>query len=473
MIGKKAPNPKKSSTKSGRVIGLTNYITAPENANALEKCVHYEASNFLTEDLQSQQVEMIALATTAVRSKDPIDHYVLSWQEGETPTIAQAREAVEMTMKHLGLEGHQVVWGLHEDTDNVHLHIAINRVHPETLQVVEVNKGFQNNAIQQAAAIIEKIQDWKVHEKARFKTDELGHLITDSKTKLPKVFKELEKKGPTGQAKDKEIQTGEKSAQRIGIEHAPAIIASAKSWADLHTKMQAAGMEYTRQGSGAAIKIGNTVVKASDVVDRKNNFGALQKRLGLYQTANQPEIKNDPHERTQLIDDNRFTTGYEEQDTAPARFNTFNALRHMSGSDLAKRPTTAKSKTTNKGLLQFDESASRGRTDGMRWRGDSDSQPRGAVANEKRERRQAGHQSPRKSIQEIAEKGEGCVGNGNGTGKSEGRREISVRERERERERSTGTSDSRVNTGANRSAGSSSRRESEERDISIQAIVRE
>ena len=76
MIGKKTPNPKKSGSKAGRVAGLTNYITAPENENSLEKCVHSEAENFLTEDLQSQQMEMVALATTAVRSKDPIDHYV-------------------------------------------------------------------------------------------------------------------------------------------------------------------------------------------------------------------------------------------------------------------------------------------------------------------------------------------------------------------------------------------------------------
>ena len=127
MIGKKTPNPKKSSSKSRRVVGLTNYITAPENENSLEKCVHFEAVNFLTDDLQSQQIEMIALSTTAVRSKDPIDHYVLSWQEGETPTIEQAREAVQMTMKHLGLEGHQVIWGLHDDTDNMHVHIDVNR----------------------------------------------------------------------------------------------------------------------------------------------------------------------------------------------------------------------------------------------------------------------------------------------------------------------------------------------------------
>ena len=217
MIGEKIQNRKKSSGKSQRVTQLTHYISNPELENGKEKCIHFEADNFIKDEMDSQIQEMIALATAAVRSKDPIDHYVLSWQEGETPTIEQAREAVQMTMKHLGLEGHQVIWGLHADTDNIHIHIEINRVHPETLKVVEINKGFQKNAIQQAAALVEKKQGWKSHDNARFKTDELGHLIVDSKNR-PKVFEEPDKnKNPNGHAQGMEIQTGQKSAQRIAI----------------------------------------------------------------------------------------------------------------------------------------------------------------------------------------------------------------------------------------------------------------
>ena len=364
MIGKKTPNPKKSGSKAGRVAGLTNYITAPENENSLEKCVHSEAENFLTEDLQSQQMEMVALATTAVRSKDPIDHYVLSWQEGETPTIEQAREAVQMTMKHLGLEGHQVIWGLHDDTDNMHVHIAVNRVHPDTLKVVEVNKGFQNNAIQQAAAIVEKLQGWKVHDKARFKTDELGHLIADDK-KRPKVFEKPGKQQePSGKAKDMEIQTGEKSAQRIGIEKAAPIIAKAQSWPELHAMMQAAGMEYIRKGSGAIIQIANATLKASDV-DRKASIGALQKRLGPYQP---PEgIKSNDHYH-HTPNTRRTATGgieAEKQNAAALRKFSQNGLRTLSECNLAF--DKAGRKIENQGVLHIDGSINNRRIDGLRW----------------------------------------------------------------------------------------------------------
>lgn len=361
MIGEKIPNRKKSSSKTTRVSKLTAYITAPENNRSQEKCIHYEANNFMTDDLESQTLEMISLSTQAVRSKDTVDHYVLSWQEGERPTIEQAREAVQMTMKHLGLQGHQLIWGLHDDTDNMHIHIEVNRVHPETFKVVEINKGFQKNAIQQAAALVEKAQGWKSHEKSRFKTDELGHLIIDSKTNLPKIFEEADKqKSPTGSARDKEIQTGQKSAQRIAIEDGAPIIAQAKSWADLHEKLAAVGMEYRREGSGAKIYVGNVAVKASDV-DRKASFGNLQKKFGLYQPSNHQEIKNDPHNRTQLI------TNEYKPDFAKAGFGTSNNMRDLSSLNLAHSEKTGQGKTSFTGVLQLDVGADRLGVGGVRW----------------------------------------------------------------------------------------------------------
>ncbi|MEO6353012.1 MAG: relaxase/mobilization nuclease domain-containing protein, partial [Burkholderiaceae bacterium] len=155
MIAKKVPNPKKSASKSERVGGLTDYITAPEHKNGLEKCIHFAAVNFLTDTLAAQKLEMIALSQEGVKSKDPIDHWVLSWRHDEHPTPEQARIAVAMFIEHCGLSGHQYLWGLHDDTQNRHVHIAVNRVHPDTLRVTKINQGFDREASQQAIALIE------------------------------------------------------------------------------------------------------------------------------------------------------------------------------------------------------------------------------------------------------------------------------------------------------------------------------
>ena len=107
MIAKKIPNSKKSSTKSARGSGLAKYITEPERVNQIEKCVYSEAVNFISTDLQSQAAEMVALSQEAVKSKDPIDHWVLSWKANERPTPQQASEAAAIFIKQCGLEDHQ------------------------------------------------------------------------------------------------------------------------------------------------------------------------------------------------------------------------------------------------------------------------------------------------------------------------------------------------------------------------------
>ena len=273
MIVKKVSNPKKSASKSVRVTGLVNYISGPERENGLEKCIHREAMNFLTNAHRAQIAEMTALSEESIRSKDPVDHWVISWRPEERPTVEQAREAVDIFVNQCGLEGHQFVWGLHDDTQNMHVHIAINRVHPDTEKVVKINKGFDKEAGQQAGALIEHAHGWKPAEGSRYE------VINGKPTRREhRVDKLLE---PSTKARDMEMRTGEKSAQRIGIEDVAPIISTARSWRELHDKLHTIGMSYEQSGSGAIIRIGDVTVKASSV-DRKASLSALQKRLGVF-----------------------------------------------------------------------------------------------------------------------------------------------------------------------------------------------
>jgi hypothetical protein len=286
MIAKKVGNPKKSATKAERAGGLANYITAPERENGLEKCIHSEAVNFMTQTFAGQIAEMIALAQEAVKSKDPIDHWVLSWSNDEHPTPAQAKQAVEMFIEHCGLKDHQYIWGLHDDTKNMHVHIQVNRVHPDTLKVTKINKGFDREASQQVIALIEHAQGWKQEAGARYDIEN-GKPVKREKD----PSKALE---PSNKAKVMELQTGEKSAQRIGIEAAAPIITSASSWKEFHAQMAEAGMRYERKGSGAIVHVGDVPIKASDV-SRAASLSAMQKRLGPYQPPREIS-KNEYHD---------------------------------------------------------------------------------------------------------------------------------------------------------------------------------
>ncbi|MCV4731434.1 relaxase/mobilization nuclease domain-containing protein, partial [Escherichia coli] len=79
--------------------------------------------------------DMEYIARQAHYAKDDTDsvfHYILSWQSHESPRPEQIYDSVRHTLKSLGLADHQYVSAVHTDTDNLHVHVAVNRVHPET-----------------------------------------------------------------------------------------------------------------------------------------------------------------------------------------------------------------------------------------------------------------------------------------------------------------------------------------------------
>lgn len=288
MIAKKVKNPQKSASKTARISHLTAYIREPERENSQEKCVYAGARGFITDNPQSQTAEMIALSQEAVKSKDTINHYVLSWREGEQPSLTQVEEAVDIFMNELGVTGHQVTYGLHADTDNLHLHQAINRVHPDTLKVVKINKGFDIEAAHKSIARIEHAQGWQREQNARYQVLENGD--------LGREHIDADKPRQPSQPKcDMENRTGEKSAERIAIEDGAPIIKRAQTWAHLHRELAAAGMRYEEAGSGAIIFVGDVGVKASSA-DRSASLSKMQKRLGVYQPApeHQPIVPRAP-----------------------------------------------------------------------------------------------------------------------------------------------------------------------------------
>ena len=279
MVGKKVKNPKKSSSKAARIGNLDEYIRDAEEKSNTEKTIYTSARGFLAETPEGRAAEMIALAQEAVKSKDPVTHYMLSWQEGEQPTPAQVEEAVTLFLAELGLKEHQAIYGLHADTDNMHLHIMVNRVDPDTLHVVKPNKGFDIEAVHKAVARIEHAQGWEREKNGRYQVQEDG---TVSRAQRDPDKPRL--KQPDQPKRDQEHRTGEKSAERIGIEDAAPIIKRSQSWQELHRELAKVGIRYERTGSGAVLKVGDVTVKASSA-DRAAALGQLQKRLGTYEPA--------------------------------------------------------------------------------------------------------------------------------------------------------------------------------------------
>jgi len=278
MIVKKVPPSKLAAPKSlaANVRDLADYIAGPTAGGDGEKVEHRGGLNFLADDHDGQVQEMVDLADAARRDAKPVQHWILSWREGEQPTSAQADEAVRIFLSEMGLADHQAIYALHSDTHNWHLHLAINRVHPDTEKLVTVNKGYDHRVAHRAIARIELRQGWEPEARAIYAPDSSGEIKL---VKQPGAERQ-----PSARALAFEERVGARSAERTAIEEAAPIIRRAKTWRELHEALGKAGVRFEKKGSGALFWIGDQPVKAS-VAGRDCSMSALRKRLGDFVPA--------------------------------------------------------------------------------------------------------------------------------------------------------------------------------------------
>ena len=279
MIVKKVPPSKTAGRKrvAANVRNLADYIAGPAAGGDSEKLEHRGALNFLNVDHEGQVQEMINLAEIARRDAKPVQHWILSWREGEQPTAAQADEAAMVFLSELGLSDHQAIYAFHRDTNNWHLHLAVNRVHPDTERVVTVNNGYDLKVAHRAIARIEQRQGWQSEGRALYASGEDGELMLARKGG-PTV------RQPSARALSFEERVGARSGERIAAEDAAPIIREARTWREVHEGLGKIGLRFERKGSGALLWIGAQRVKASDA-GRECSMAALHKRLGAFEAA--------------------------------------------------------------------------------------------------------------------------------------------------------------------------------------------
>ncbi len=81
-------------------------------------------------DLAAKMME--ATAHLSARTKNAAYHVIVGWGLDEHPTPEQMQEIAVKTLEKAGLGEHEAFIMGHGDTAHKHLHMMINRVHPET-----------------------------------------------------------------------------------------------------------------------------------------------------------------------------------------------------------------------------------------------------------------------------------------------------------------------------------------------------
>lgn len=136
-------NPSRSTSIWTRVWRLGRYVWALDIGHENEKCLDAFGNGFFGTTPDQKIYEMQIAASSARRSDNPVYHQILSWPENEEIGPARFREIVQDYIEFYKLEDNQIISGLHQDTDNFHIHFVVNRFDVESGRMIQINNGFE------------------------------------------------------------------------------------------------------------------------------------------------------------------------------------------------------------------------------------------------------------------------------------------------------------------------------------------
>ncbi len=237
----------------------------------------------------------------------PAYHIEFSWKEGEHPTRQQVAQAASHVMRSVGMAEHQAIWAIHKDTDNDHVHLVVNRVHPDTHRIQKV-PGWDWLKLDKAMREIEGVQGWRhdngpwiaVQRERPGQTPALD-IVRMSRTE----------RAQRGLLKDPEMRVTDKAyraEQNIGADAFQRWVAGSPgrtikatlanpgaTWETVHQAAAQYGCLIQPKGSGMIVATtlddGRVLAAKASQLGRWASKAELEKKLGPYQPPNARQIE--------------------------------------------------------------------------------------------------------------------------------------------------------------------------------------
>lgn len=229
-----------------------------------KKALHCWAAGYNSENVELAIYEAEATQMLNYRSKDKTYHLMVSFRPEDEAKLTPAvlRDIEENFAKALGFENHQRICGVHVDTDNMHMHIAYNKIEPKKL------------------TSLMPFQDYPKRDRVCRAMEQKYGLKID----LGKSDKEREYH--SDKALTMEKMSGLESLETYVKNHREAILqklATAADWHEAHAVFTLYGLAIKPSGSGFAIsdKHSNHRVKASNI-DRSLSKKRMETKFGEY-----------------------------------------------------------------------------------------------------------------------------------------------------------------------------------------------
>jgi hypothetical protein len=126
---------KTSSGRSFRALGA--YLIHGRDGSEENRAAWSTGRNLGTDDPELAAPLMQATAAQNPRVAYPVYHLTIAFDPGDQITRENVERVADRVWKELGLSEHQALMVAHHDREHAHVHIMVNRVHPDTLRAWE------------------------------------------------------------------------------------------------------------------------------------------------------------------------------------------------------------------------------------------------------------------------------------------------------------------------------------------------
>ena len=270
-------------------------------------------------DLQTCATDMLQVMNKNERVKSAkYAHYVLSLEEGQTLSHDEWKEYLSKTLKSLGLEEHQAYAVMHCDTDNQHVHLVVNKINPNSLNVAQL--------------AYEKLNLKKLRTEIN---EELDLKFTQSQSKellKTKTFNSnLSFTSYVSQFKDD--------------------LFKANSWQEFFKVLQDNGVTYSQHGNGYVFQsLDKKFATKASSINRNFVISKLEQKFGKMEQSMLPEMTSQPVK--QYIKKKRskksnyvisFTSPYKEENSSELVLKAKNRgdKIHDNGNNFVVKSTTS------------------------------------------------------------------------------------------------------------------------------------
>jgi hypothetical protein len=259
-------------TSSGRrFLALARYLLYGRSGHETERVAWTAGRHLGTDDSELAAALMQATANQNARVQAPVYHLTISFDPNDAVTPERMRDIADFVLADLGLAEHQALLVAHQDRAHQHVHIMVNRVHPET--------GIAWERWQDRPRIERTLREL---ERAFALREVNGRLYQLDGQQAP------ERTQLTTGERRQALRTGDLAFPDRVRAHLPELRA-AHNWIELKDRLAAHGLRLERKGQGLIITDGEHQVKASRVA-RDLSLLRLEERFGMPYPGREAEL---------------------------------------------------------------------------------------------------------------------------------------------------------------------------------------